>query len=153
MVLFAVADLEMLKFLNGKMKFQRAYALNAERALDLARREQPKVVVLDVELGGNLLRAIDLIPQFRSRAPCCEVVVLSRRPSKRELRELGTLGAFDCVGREDPRLLPKLLDAISQAWDAADASILNARSREASNPDSDRGRSAAAAGAKKPPLH
>lgn len=84
-------------------------AANGTEALQLTRRLQPDVVLLDVELGGE--DGLALIPLLRREAPC-RVVVLTALDDAQVAQRARLLGASAFMHKSAPatelllRLLP-----------------------------------------------
>jgi DNA-binding NarL/FixJ family response regulator len=74
-------------------------AANGAEALALARRLQPDLVLLDVNLGGE--DGLALIPQLLHVAPC-RVVVLTSMPDAQLAQRARRLGACDFISKTAP---------------------------------------------------
>lgn len=83
-------------------------AANGSEALQLTRRMQPDVVLLDVELGEE--DGLALIPLLQREAPC-RVVVLTALDDARAAQRARRLGASDFMHKSAPaaELLQRLL--------------------------------------------
>jgi DNA-binding NarL/FixJ family response regulator len=85
-------------------------AVTADEALDLARAQQPHVVVLDVDLAGD--DGLALIPALQRAAPC-KVVVLSSLDDPQLAAHARQRGADACLHKTAPAA--QLLDHILAA--------------------------------------
>ncbi len=85
-------------------------AENGEQAIELAKRLQPDVVVLD--LGMPILNGLEALPSILEAAPEARVIVYSSADPALE-REALELGAFDYIPKgNDPTLV---VDAVREA--------------------------------------
>ena len=75
-------------------------AAGGEEAIDLARRLQPKLVLLDLSMPG--VSGLDALPRIRAAAPGCEVVVLTASGTEENL--LGAIrgGAAGYLLKSEP---------------------------------------------------
>jgi DNA-binding NarL/FixJ family response regulator len=75
-------------------------AAGGEEAVDLARRLQPKLVLLDLSMPG--VSGLDALPRIRAAAPACEVVVLTASGTEENL--LGAIrgGAAGYLLKSEP---------------------------------------------------
>jgi DNA-binding NarL/FixJ family response regulator len=85
-------------------------AATADEALDLARAQQPHVVVLDVDLAGD--DGLALIPALQRAVPC-KVVVLSSLDDPQLAADARQRGADACLHKTAPA--SELLDHILEA--------------------------------------
>jgi DNA-binding NarL/FixJ family response regulator len=88
----------------------------SSEALDLAARERPDIVLLDVDLGGE--NGLDIIPELLSACACRVIVLTGVRDPEVHYRAV-KLGAVGLVQKE--RAVDVLIDAIQkvhegQAW-------------------------------------
>jgi two-component system, NarL family, nitrate/nitrite response regulator NarL len=83
-----------------------------EDALDAAVREQPDVVLLDLDLGGA--SGLDLLPQLHAAAPGTRVVVLTGLRDVEMHRRAVRLGAVGLVHKEESA--GRLLEAIAKVY-------------------------------------
>jgi DNA-binding NarL/FixJ family response regulator len=85
-------------------------------ALDLAARERPDIILLDVDLGGE--NGLDFIPELLAACPCRVIVLTGVRDPEVHYRAV-KLGAMGLVQKE--RAVDVLIDAIQrvhagEAW-------------------------------------
>ena len=71
---------------------ESSIAYDGEQALDLARREDPDVIVLDLMMPG--IDGIETLRRLRREHPLVEVIILTGHGSEKEKREAEELGAF-----------------------------------------------------------
>ena len=81
-------------------------------ALELAGREQPDVIVLDIYLGG--LPSLAFIPLLRQRVPASRVLILTGTPDLQVHRQAIAAGAAGVVCKESPQSI--LLEAIHTVY-------------------------------------
>lgn len=67
-------------------------------ALDLARREELDVALVDLHLGGE--SGLSLIEALRDSLPDCRTVILTGFPSDDLVYEAGRRGAFDVIDKQ-----------------------------------------------------
>lgn len=67
-------------------------------ALDVARREELDVALVDLHLGGE--SGLSLIEALRDSLPDCRTVILSGFPSDDLVYEAGRRGAFDVIDKQ-----------------------------------------------------
>jgi DNA-binding NarL/FixJ family response regulator len=90
-----------------------AEAADADHALALATKEQPDIILLDIDLGG--LDALDVVESLRLSAPAARIILLGDvKESDLQARALG-LGAMGLVLREQSD--ERLLEAIQKVRD------------------------------------
>src|SRR4051794_32498727 len=85
-------------------------ASNGTEALDLAGREQPDIILLDLDLGGD--RGIDLIPQLYSAAGKARIILLTGVRDREQHQEAVHLGAMGVILKEQAASV--LLQAIER---------------------------------------
>ena len=88
-------------------------AANCAEALVLATREQPDVIVLDLDLGGE--NAVESIPTLLSAAPAARLLVLTGVRDPEAHREAVRRGAMGLVLKE--KAAETLLQAIAKVGD------------------------------------
>jgi DNA-binding NarL/FixJ family response regulator len=89
-----------------------AEAANGMDAIDAAEREQPDVVLLDLEMPW--MSGAECMPRIQVVAPHTRVVIWTVEPEgprARSAMELGAVAVLD-KGRTPPTLLPAELDAL-----------------------------------------
>jgi len=88
-----------------------AEAENGQEALELARRLQPDVILMDVKLP--MMDGITTTEKLRTIAPGCAVVILSLYDDARTRERAQAAGAVAFVSKQEPS--EALLAAIRQA--------------------------------------
>lgn len=93
-------------------------AAHAAAALEMARRLQPALVVLDVNLGGE--DGLALIAPMRRLAPC-RVIVFTTAATPAVVQRALQLGAWACVSKTAP--VDELLEALHAAAAPVNAAV------------------------------
>src|SRR5919198_3849280 len=75
-------------------------AADGEEAIDLARRLQPELVLLDLSMPG--LDGLGALPRIRDAAPECEVVVLTASGTEENLLSAIRGGAAGYLLKSEP---------------------------------------------------
>jgi two-component system, NarL family, nitrate/nitrite response regulator NarL len=75
-------------------------ASNATEALIVAEREQPDVILLDLDLGNE--SGVEMIPELLATANCARVLVLTGLRDQEEHRRAMLCGAMGVVLKENP---------------------------------------------------
>src|SRR5919199_2654884 len=75
-------------------------AADGEEAIGLARRLQPRLVLLDLSMPG--LSGLDALPRLREAAPSCEVVVLTASGTEENLLAAIRGGAAGYLLKSEP---------------------------------------------------
>jgi len=75
-------------------------ASGGEEAIDLARRLQPRLVLLDLSMPG--VSGLDALPRIRAAAPGCEVVVLTASGTEENLLAAIRAGAAGYLLKSEP---------------------------------------------------
>jgi len=75
-------------------------AADGEEAIGLARRLQPRLVLLDLSMPG--LSGLDALPRLREAAPTCEVVVLTASGTEENLLSAIRGGAAGYLLKSEP---------------------------------------------------
>jgi len=75
-------------------------AADGEEAIGLARRLQPRLVLLDLSMPG--LSGLDALPRLREAAPICEVVVLTASGTEENLLSAIRGGAAGYLLKSEP---------------------------------------------------
>jgi DNA-binding NarL/FixJ family response regulator len=75
-------------------------AADGEEAIELARRLQPQLVLLDLSMPG--LDGLEALPRLREAAPKCEVVVLTASGTEENLLEAIRGGAAGYLLKSEP---------------------------------------------------
>src|ERR671938_930818 len=75
-------------------------AEDGEEAIGLARRLQPKLVLLDLSMPG--LSGLEVLPRLREAAPACEVVVLTASGTEENLLAAIRGGAAGYLLKSEP---------------------------------------------------
>src|SRR6059058_3795668 len=105
-------------------------AADGEEAIGLARRLQPRLVLLDLSMPG--LSGLDALPRLREAAPTCEVVVLTASGTEENLRGVAQ-GEAALSGEIARRLLDEVRsggrrsgvpDTIARALSAREVEVL-----------------------------
>jgi two-component system, NtrC family, nitrogen regulation response regulator GlnG len=73
--------------------YQVASAASAEEGLEVAARERPDLIFLDIRLPG--LSGLDALPQFREQHPDCPVLVLTAHGTMETAIEATRRGAYN----------------------------------------------------------
>ena len=93
-----------------------------DEALDLATAAVPDVVLVDVNLGGDV-DGIDLAGRMRALAPDCRVMMVSMHDDDRTVRRAMVAGVAGFVSKDEP--LDELLHAVETV--ARGGSVLSSR--------------------------
>jgi DNA-binding NarL/FixJ family response regulator len=90
-------------------------AASGGEALRILEREKPDIVVADLYLPG--IKGIDFVDWLRSSLPYAAVVVLSRKDSLAEVREVIRRGVWDYL--EKPVQMAEMVQALNGALEQA----------------------------------
>jgi DNA-binding NarL/FixJ family response regulator len=91
-------------------------------AVDLARKHQPDLVLLDLSMPG--LNGLQALPTLREAAPSCEVVVLTASGTEENLLESIRGGAAGYLLKtEPPERLVEFLQAVAQGEAALSGTV------------------------------
>jgi DNA-binding NarL/FixJ family response regulator len=97
-------------------------AADGAEAVDLARRHQPDLVLLDLSMPG--LNGLDALPSLREAAPSCEVVVLTASGTEENLLASIRGGAAGYLLKtEPPERLIEFLQAVAQGEAALSGAV------------------------------
>jgi DNA-binding NarL/FixJ family response regulator len=113
-------------------------AADGEEAIGLARRLQPRLVLLDLSMPG--LSGIEALPRLRDAAPSCEVVVLTASGTEENLLAAIRGGAAGYLLKsEPPGRIAEFLRGVAQGEAALSGEIARRLLDEVRNGDSRRG--------------
>jgi DNA-binding NarL/FixJ family response regulator len=97
-------------------------AADGAEAVDLARRHQPDLVLLDLSMPG--LNGLEALPSLREAAPSCEVVVLTASGTEENLLASIRGGAAGYLLKtEPPERLIEFLQAVAQGEAALSGAV------------------------------
>ncbi|MBL7175431.1 MAG: response regulator [Desulfobacteraceae bacterium] len=113
-----------------KRKIDTTGALSGEEALELMKKKQFDVIILDIKMPGGM-DGIETLREMKKIQPLSEIILLTGHASVETSIEGMKLGAFDYILKpitlED--LLPKLAQAFEKK-DAHDQKIRSAKIKE-----------------------
>lgn len=113
-----------------KRKIDASGVLSGEEALELMKKKEFDVVILDIKMPGGM-DGIEALREMKKIQPLAEIILLTGHASVETSIEGMKLGAFDYLLKpitlED--LLPKLAQALEKK-DAHDQKIRSARIKE-----------------------
>ena len=113
-----------------KRKIDASGVLSGEEALELMKKKEFDVVILDIKMPGGM-DGIEALREMKKIQPLAEIILLTGHASVETSIEGMKLGAFDYLLKpitlED--LLPKLAQALEKK-DAQDQKIRSARIKE-----------------------
>jgi DNA-binding NarL/FixJ family response regulator len=124
MLLVGVSDESLMCEISVYIEENRFYATGVDQLIELARDDQDSVVLLDARMGGNMYRAVEVIPLLLRDAPERLVVLLTWSPTHEERQEAIELGAYatvDICDGDYPRRLRAILDAAERRQRALSA--------------------------------
>ncbi|MBW2030705.1 MAG: response regulator [Deltaproteobacteria bacterium] len=96
----------------GKRNFKVTKALSGSEAIQVLRREDFDVAVVDLKMEG--MDGIEVLKVFKKMAPGMEVIMLTGHGSEKAAREGVAAGAFDYLTK--PCDLEELMAKIRQAF-------------------------------------
>ena len=102
--------LQLLLELRGDIEIAAA-AEDGEGAVELCRRHQPDVILLDYRLPCE--DGVQVARRVRAECPEVAVVVLTAAAQERDIEALLETGAVACVGKDEP--LDAIIEAIRRA--------------------------------------
>jgi DNA-binding NtrC family response regulator len=110
-----------------KRKVPTTGVLSGEEAIDLMKKREFDVVILDIKMPGGI-DGIETLREIKKIQPLAEVILLTGHASVETSIEGMKLGAFDYVLKpiKLEELLPKLAEAFERK-DAHDAKIRSAK--------------------------
>jgi DNA-binding NarL/FixJ family response regulator len=95
---------------------------DGEEAIELARRLQPDLVLLDLSMPG--LGGLEALPRLRGAAPACEVVVLTASGTEENLLSAIRAGAAGYLLKtEPPERIAEFLDGVSHGQAALSGEV------------------------------
>jgi DNA-binding NtrC family response regulator len=111
----------------NKRKVPTTGVLSGEEAIDLMKKREFDVVILDIKMPGGM-DGIETLREIKKIQPLAEVLLLTGHASVETSIEGMKLGAFDYVLKpiKLEELLPKLAEAFERK-DAHDAKIRSAK--------------------------
>ena len=114
-----------------KRRIDTTGVLSGEEALELMKKKQFDVVILDIKMPGGM-DGIETLREMKKIQPLAEILLLTGHASVETSIEGMKLGAFDYILK--PITLEDLLQKLAQAFekkDAHDQKIRSARIKEA----------------------
>lgn len=105
---------------SGKYTVISAYA-NAESAIQHLAKDQPEVILLDIELPG--MRGIDAIPKIKQLLPKSHILMLTVYDNEENVFNALTKGASGYLIKSDSA--DKIMDAIQEVMDGGAPMSMN----------------------------
>lgn len=124
MLLVGLSEPDLANEIRVFVKGEHFYATTPERLISTP---GGTAVILGAKLGGNRVRAVELIPVLVKAAPKRPVVLLTPTPSASERREAIDLGAYAVVDVADPTYPERLLSILGVASKRRRARVASAR--------------------------
>jgi len=126
-------ETDFLETLVKRLKKRNLFAVgveSAEEALDLMKKREYDIVILDIKLPGGM-DGIEALREMKKMQPLAEVILLTGHASVETSIEGMKLGAFDYILKpvKLEELLPKLVQAYEKK-NAHDQKIRSAKIKE-----------------------
>ncbi len=86
-----------------------AFARNPKEVAKVARVLRPSAAVIDVRLGGNGFRAVELVPLILKASPGAAVVMITDHIHPQEVEEAKLWGAYEVIERSQLAMLRVIL--------------------------------------------
>jgi DNA-binding response OmpR family regulator len=106
-----------------RRKIESTIAYDGQEALDLAGKDQPEVMVLDLKMPG--IDGIEVLRRIKKDHPDTEVIILTGHGSDRERQLANELGAFAYLEK------PVDIEVLSETMKKAYAKVALARQAKA----------------------
>lgn len=118
MIFIATADTDLAKALLRELVGKKSICLRADNATDLRHQiheAQPQVVVLDVRLGGQQWRAMDVLPRMQTVQSAPHVIVVAPWRSEPVEQEAARFDCYEVVNQNGPTFLAEIRGAVMDA--------------------------------------
>jgi CheY-like chemotaxis protein/cytidylate kinase len=107
-------------------ELESAVVYDGESALEMAREEEPDVMILDLRMPG--IDGVEVLRRVKKTHPAIEVIVLTSQGSEADKKTCMALGAFAFLSKSVD------IDELSKTITAAKEKIRQTRARQMANP-------------------